>query len=192
VTAAARALRLDEDRWRWLADEAKLGGAMMMVTGSHLVFAFDRFGWPDFAARPTTRPVLAGADGWLGLAAGCWAVMRLIGVSSASLPALIRLTGHALLPLLLLAIFIQVAAVMFAFTGVSRWPASFIALFFRPSSHMRWRGRRDSGAVGQPPSWQCRSECGWRWWDASCGANWGTCCRRRSRIPRLGPKEVVP
>lgn len=133
MTATARVLLLDEDRWRWLADEAKLGGATAMVIGAYLVFAFDRFGWPDFAVRPTARLVVTGVYGWLGLAAGCWAVMRLIGGRSAPLPTLIRLTGHAHLPLLLLAIFIQVVAVMFNLTSVSRWPAFFIALFWFPA-----------------------------------------------------------
>jgi hypothetical protein len=133
VTTAARALRLDEDSWRWLVDEAKLGGATLIVVGAYLVLAFDRFGWPDFALRPTARLVLTGVYGWVGLALAGWAVTRSVSGAHSGPTMFIRLTGHAHLPLLLLAILIQVVSVMSNVTSIARWPTLFVGLFWFPA-----------------------------------------------------------
>ena len=157
MTVAARALRLDEDRWRWLADEATPGGAALVVLGAYLVFAFDRFGWPDFALRPTTRLVLTGFYGWLWLAGASWVVTRIAFAGRTSLTSFVRLTGHAHLPLLLLAAFIQFVSVMLNATNVARWPALFVGAFWVPAllvnavSAASGLGRgRASLAVGVP------------------------------------------
>jgi len=123
---------MDDDRWRWLEDQATPGGAALVVLGAYLVFAFDRFGWPDFAVRPTTRLVLTGFYGWLWLAGASWLVARIAFAGRASLPSFVRLSGHAHLPLLLLAALIQLVSVMLNATNVARWPALFVGAFWLP------------------------------------------------------------
>ena len=133
MTALARALQLHEDRWRWLEDQASLVGAALLVLSSYLMFSFDRFGWPDFALRPTARLLLTGFYGWMWLAIAGWVVARFVYSTPAPPLAFVRLTGHAHLPLLLIAVFIQVVAVMFAAGGVALWAALFVASFWMPA-----------------------------------------------------------
>ncbi len=133
MTAVTRALQLHQDRWRWLEDQASLLGATALVLGSYLVFSFDRFGWPDFALRPTARLLLTGFYGWMWLAFGGWAIARLAFSASAPLRDFVRLTGHAHLALLVIGVFIQVVAVMLAADGVAVWPAVFVATFWMPA-----------------------------------------------------------
>ena len=133
MTTLTRVLQLHEDRWRWLEDRASPAGAAAVVIGSYLVFAFDRFGWPDFAVRPTARLLLTGFYGWVGLAVAGWAIARLGLSVSAPLRDFVRLVGHAHLPLLVVGLLIQVVSVMFAVEGVAMGPALFVAAFWLPA-----------------------------------------------------------
>ena len=133
MTVAARALRLDEPTWRGLSVWATPVGAGLVVLSAYLVFAFDRFGWPDFAVRPTVRLMLTGLYGWIGLAAASWLIARRVFASSGAASMLIRLTGHAHLPLLFVAVFIQVVSVTLDISNMARWPALFAGLFWMPA-----------------------------------------------------------
>lgn len=130
---AARMLRLDQGTWRWLESDASLTGAGFIVIGAYLVLAFDRFGWPDFAIRATTRMVLIGFYGWIWLALSSWAAFRLASGAPASPTSYLRLTGHAHLPILLIAAFLLVFPVTLniAFLGV--WAALFAGAVWMPS-----------------------------------------------------------
>ena len=92
MTITARALRLDRDRWRWLANGASPTGAVLMVLGAYLLWAWDRFGWPEFALRPTVRLMLIGFYGWIWLAVASWVIARFAFASSGSLSSFLRLT----------------------------------------------------------------------------------------------------
>lgn len=133
MTVAARALRLDESTWRGLSAWATPVGAGLVVVAAYLVLAFDRFGWPDFALRPTVRLILIGFYGWIGLAVASWLIARRLFASAGSPSVLIRLTGHAHLPLLFVALFIQVISVTLDITNLARWPALFTGVFWMPA-----------------------------------------------------------
>ena len=133
MSVPARVLRLDRDRWLWLRDDAGPGGAGAIVLGAYLLLAFSRFGWTDFAIRPTTRFMLTGFYGWLWLAVSAWLVARVASRSRVSLFSVIRLTGHAHVPLLLLAVLIQLVSVALNFTDAAHWPAVFVGSFWLPA-----------------------------------------------------------
>lgn len=129
----ARALRIDGDSWYWLESEASWTGSIAIMIGAYLMLAFDRFGWPDFAVGPTGKWILVGASGWLWLAAAPWLVTRLFEDDGPPMEPLLRLVGHAHLPLLLVAVLVQVAAVNLNATGVALLPAVFVAVFWMPA-----------------------------------------------------------
>ncbi len=133
MSRVAQALRLDEGTWRWLEYTATRTGASAIALGSFLLFAFDRFGWPDSALRATTRFVLTGLYGWLWLTFASFVLVRFMYTRSASPFLLLRLVGHARLPLLATGIFIQVVAVSLDIPSVSRWPALFAGLLWMPA-----------------------------------------------------------
>lgn len=133
MTPVARVLRLDRGTWLWLDSDASVRGAGFMVIGTYLILAFGRFGWPDFAVRATTRMLLVGFYGWMGLAVAAWLAVRLAGSKPAPFSDFARLTGHAHLPLLLVAVTLLVFPVTFDVGGVGRWPAIFVALFWMPA-----------------------------------------------------------
>jgi hypothetical protein len=133
VKSALTALRLDDFRWYWLESESTRVGSAAMVLGTFLLLAFNRLGWPDFAFRATTRFLLIGLYGWLGLSLATFVVVRLVFRRSGPLPTLIKLVGHAHLPLLFAAIVMQVVSVSLDITGVARWPAVFAAVFWMPA-----------------------------------------------------------
>jgi hypothetical protein len=133
LRAAVRALRLDPGTWRWLDSDASLTGAALVVIGTYLMLAFDRFGWPDFAIRPTTRAVLIGFYGWIWLAVASWAIVRRASVPSASLSSYLRLTGHAHFPILVVAAFLLVFAVTLNVAFIGRWPTLFAGVVWMPA-----------------------------------------------------------
>ena len=102
------------------------------MLGAYLMFAFDRFGWPDFAVQPTARFLLAGFYGWMWLALASWMLGRAVGGSREPPAAILRLTGHAHLPLLLIAVLIQVVSVMANATNVLAVPALLMAVVWFP------------------------------------------------------------
>lgn len=129
-----RLLRLDDFRWYWLESESTMLGSAALVTGTFLLLAFNRLGWPDFAWRATTRFLLIGFYGWLGLSLVMFLLVRFSLRRPGSLSTLVRLVAHAHLPLLVAAVFIQVAGVSLDVTGVARWPAAFAGLVWMPAS----------------------------------------------------------
>jgi hypothetical protein len=133
VTVAARALRLDQPTWHRLSLMATPAGGGLIVLGAYLMFAFDRFGWPDFALRPTARLMLTGLYGWMALAGASWIIARFVFGFRPSLSVVLRLTGHAHLPLLLVAVLIQLVAVALNRTGLALWPALFSGAFWMPA-----------------------------------------------------------
>lgn len=128
-----RTLRLDDFRWYWLESESTTVGSSAMVVGTFLLLAFNRFGWPDFALRATTRFLLIGLYGWLGLSLATLLLARLAYKRAGSLSTLFRLVAHAHLPLLFVGVVIQVAGVALDATGVARWPALFAGVFWMPA-----------------------------------------------------------
>lgn len=133
MNGLSRALRLDLGTWRWLESEASLAGAGLVVLGGYLMFALDRFGWPDFSPRATVRLMLTGFYGWMWLGVALWVLVRLASGSFGPLAPFVRLVGHAHLPLLLVAIFIQVVSVMLRLPSLARWPALFAGVFWMPA-----------------------------------------------------------
>lgn len=146
-----RTLRLDDFRWYWLESESTRVGSSAMVVGTFLLLAFDRFGWPDFALRATTRFLLIGLYGWLGLSLATFVLVRFVYKRSGSLPTLLRLVAHAHLPLLAVGVVIQVAGVAMDITGVARWPALFAGVFWMPAmltaAFRAWTGLRHHQAA---------------------------------------------
>lgn len=133
VIHLARSLRIDRGTWRWLDSDASLRGSAAMVAGAYVVLAFDRFGWPDFALRATTRMVLIGFYGWIWLAAASWVAVRLWAGTRPSLADHVRLTGHAHLPMLVVGLLVWVFSVMMNIGGIWQWPALFAGSFWMPA-----------------------------------------------------------
>ncbi|MCP4245854.1 MAG: hypothetical protein GY778_02290 [bacterium] len=134
MTVAARALRLDDSTWRRMAAMATLAGAGLIVGGAYLVFAFDRFGMQGFfEIRATVRMMLTGLYGWLWLVGASWAIARFAFGYLGSPGRLGPLMGHAHLPLLLLAVFIQFVSIALTTTGLALWLALFTGLFWMPA-----------------------------------------------------------
>lgn len=104
-----------------------------MVLGTFLLLAFNRLGWPDSAFRATTRFVLIGFYGWLGLTLATFVVVRLAFRRSGPFTTLLRLVAHAHLPLLFVAIVMQLMSVSLDITGLARWPAVFAGVFWMPA-----------------------------------------------------------
>lgn len=134
MTVVARALRLDASTWRRMAAMATPAGAALIVGGTYFVFAFDRFGMQGFVeARATVRMMLVGLYGWLWLAGAFWLIAR-GGFGYLGTPRRIApFVGHAHLPLLLVAIFIQVVSITLTVTGPARWVALFAGGFWMPA-----------------------------------------------------------
>lgn len=111
MTVVMRALRLDDVTWARLAAVASTASASLMVIGAYALLAFDRFGVQGvIEPRGAVRMLLAGFYGWMGLAAGSWLIARRVYGGPAPFLPVVRLFGHAHLPLLLIGITIQVAA----------------------------------------------------------------------------------
>lgn len=146
-----RALRLDGFTWYWLESESTTLGSAALVTASFLLLASNRFGWPDAAWRATTRFLLIGAYGWVGLTLVAFVIVRLVADRSGSFPTILRLVAHAHLPLLVVGVVIQIAGVTLNITGVARWPALFAGLVWMPAMLMAalcaWSDMRPRQAV---------------------------------------------
>lgn len=128
-----RTLRLDDFRWYWLESESTRVGSSAMVIGTFLLLAFNRLGWPDFAFRATMRFVLIGLYGWLGLSLATFVVVRLVLRRSGPFTTNLRLVAHTHLPLLVVAIVMQVTSVSLDLGGLAHWPAVFAAVFWMPA-----------------------------------------------------------
>ncbi len=152
-----RALRVDRDTWQWLESEATLLGTASLVVFTYLLLAFDRFGWPDYAPRQTVRLTLLGVYGWLGLALSCWAIARIVKRRPVGPLTLVRLAGHAHLPILPIAAMVLIFAVTFDIVGIWRWPALFAGLVWMPAMLTRAVsagaevGLREAAVIVTPP-----------------------------------------
>ncbi|MEE9472862.1 MAG: hypothetical protein V3V82_02645, partial [Acidimicrobiia bacterium] len=87
-----------------MATTSTLAGAGLVVSGTYLLLAFDRFGIQGFVeARATARLLLTGLYGWLGLAVASWLIARLAWQQRPPFELVMRLFGHAHVPLLVVA-----------------------------------------------------------------------------------------
>ncbi len=134
LTSTARMFRFDTARWRRMATTSTLAGAGLVVSGTYLLLAFDRFGIQGFVeARATARLLLTGLYGWLGLAVASWLVARLAWQQRPPFGLVMRLFGHAHVPLLVVAVAIQFLSVGLRLSGVVLWPALFAVLVWMPA-----------------------------------------------------------
>lgn len=135
LTAATRLLRLDRGSWSRLEADKGLAVAGLVAMGAYGVLAYDRFG-PQafFEPRATVRFLLTGFYGWLWLAGAAWVIGRTLLNSEASFLSLFRLYGYAHLPLLVLAITIQLVSVLFHVLGPASMVAIFVVVFWLPAS----------------------------------------------------------
>ena len=134
LTSTARVLRFDTSAWQRLVKTGTLAGAGLVVAGAYLLLAFDRFGIQGFVeARATTRLLLSGLYGWLGLAVGTWLVARLAWQEQRPFEPVLRLFGHAHVPLLFVAVAIQFVSVALRLTDVVLWLALFVVFVWMPA-----------------------------------------------------------
>lgn len=133
LTSLGRVLRLDLTAWERLAKAGTLAGAVLVVAGTYLLLAFDRFGIQGFVeARATTRMVLTGVYGWLGLSFGSWLTARVVWQVRAPFELVLRLFGHAHLALLVVAVAIQFLSVTLRLSDVVIWLALFAVFVWMP------------------------------------------------------------
>lgn len=134
LTSAARVFRFDEAGWRRLVVTSTMAGAALVVGGSYVLLAFDRFGVQGLVeARATVRMLLTGVYGWIGLAGGAWLIARLAWQAETPFEPVLRLFGHAHIPLLIVAAAIQFVSVTLQFTGVVLWLALPVVFFWIPA-----------------------------------------------------------
>ena len=125
---------MDGSTWRRMATTATPAGAGLIVVGAYLVLAFDRFGLLGlFEVRATVRIILTGLYGWLWLVGATWLIARWVSGLRVSPGTLVPLMGHAHLPLLLIAVFVQFVSVSLDAIGISIWPALFAVGFWMPA-----------------------------------------------------------
>ena len=124
---------MDQDTWRWLESEASLLGTTSLVVTTYTLLAVDRFGWPIDAPRATVRLILLGVYGWLGLALSSWAIARIVKRRPVGPLTLVRLAGHAHLPILPIAAMVLIFAVNLDIVGIWRWSALFAGTVWMPA-----------------------------------------------------------
>lgn len=108
MTSVARAFRLDAASWREMAAGGTLRSAGLLVLGTYLLLAFDRFGSQGFfEPRATVRVMLTGFYGWIGLATGAWVIARFAFRKGGRITPVLRTVGYAHMPLLVVGILIQ-------------------------------------------------------------------------------------
>lgn len=126
VTAAARWLRLDREVWARLATYGRVGSALLVALGAYVVLAFGRFGIQGvLEPKVPVRLILVGLYGWVWLAGASWGVARFAFGVTASPVTVFRLFGHAHMPLLAVAVTIQIASIMLQAFGIAAVVAAF-------------------------------------------------------------------
>jgi hypothetical protein len=134
MTPVARTLRFDHDTWRSYQSQASLGWAFVVAMGAYAILAFDRFGVQGVTApRGTVRLLLTGFYGWLWLAAAAWVIGRFVLGADTPFATVFRLYGYAHLPLVILAVVIQVFSVAFRASGPALLVALFAGVFWMPA-----------------------------------------------------------
>lgn len=132
MTSIAKALRLDDDTWRWLEWRSSWWAGTSIVLGAFMLLAYNRFGWPDFALRETVRFLLVGLYGWLWLAGASGVAGRLFYGIRQPFPTLVRLVGHAHLPVLAVGLATLLLS-SFNIANVAGWVAGFAGAFWMPA-----------------------------------------------------------
>ena len=134
LASTARMFRFEAAGWRRIVTTSTMAGAGLVVSGAYLLFAFDRFGIQGLVeARATARLLLTGLYGWLGLALGTWLVARLAWQQRPSFEPVLRLFGHAHIPLLVVGAVIQFVSVALRVSGVVLWLALVAVLVWMPA-----------------------------------------------------------
>lgn len=134
MTSVARLLRLDRRTWQGLDATGTITAASLATLGAFAVFAFDRFGIQALVApRPTVRMLLTGFYGWVWLAGTVWIVVRYTMASTARFDSVLRLFGYAHLPLLAVALTVQVTSVTLRWNGPGLALGFFAVSFWMPA-----------------------------------------------------------
>ena len=134
LTATAKLLRLDPDTWRNLAATGTFAGSALVAIGAYGILAFDRFGVQGITdPRATVRLLLVGFYGWLWLAGAAWLIAQVAVGSIVGFPRVLRLYGNAHLPLVVVAITIQIFAVFAQALGPALVVGVFSVLFWMPA-----------------------------------------------------------
>ena len=134
TVAAARWLRIDRQSWTRLAATGTVGSAVMVTMGAYAIFVFDRFGVQSFLLpRASIRMLLIGLYGWLWLSGSAWFIARRFSGVEAAFDQVFKLYGYAHLPLLLLALAIQIVSVGLELLGPVLIVTLFVILFWFPA-----------------------------------------------------------
>ena len=150
MNAVVRAFRLDVASWHRVSQIGTMASALEIslkskgaifasavatAIGSFAFFAFDRFGFQAFIApRATTRILLVGLYGWLGLSAATLLLAHRVTSARVSFVEVVRIFGYAHLPLLILGFAIQLVAVVTQVLGPSLIVAIFAFAVWMPAS----------------------------------------------------------
>jgi len=143
MMVATRSLGLDEARWSYVGP-ASLGSAAIRVVAASLLFALSRFGGLVLdSPRAFTRMTLVGVYGWLGLTAGVWLGVAVLGAvtgatNNAAQPPSLQHSGSAVglahMPLLILGVVIFAAGGLFEILGPGLVAAAFVLGFWFPAA----------------------------------------------------------
>lgn len=134
VGTAARILRVDQESWKILTVTGTFAGSALVAVGAYAILAFDRFGIQGVVEpRATVRLLLVGFYGWLWLAVAAWLIGRLALGSEARFTTVFRLYGNAHLPLVFVAIAIQVFSVVGQTLGPAMVVAALALLIWMPA-----------------------------------------------------------
>ena len=134
MTQVARTLRFDRITWQAYDTQTGLGWSFAVAIGAFAILAFDRFGVQGvIEPRATVRLLLTGFYGWLWLASAAWLIGRFVFRGEARFGTVFRLYGYAHLPLVVLAVAIQVVSVALRLSGPALLLAVFVGLFWMPA-----------------------------------------------------------
>lgn len=134
LTAAGRLFRVDEESWRSIALTGTFAGATLVAIGAYAILAFDRFGVQGVVdPRATVRLLLAGFYGWLWLVIAAWIIGWFVFGTDTGFATVFRLYGNAHLPLVFVAIAIQVFSVVGRTLGPALLVAGLAGLIWMPA-----------------------------------------------------------
>ena len=134
MTQVARTLRFDRITWQAYDTQSGLGWSFAVAIGAFAILAFDRFGVQGvIEPRATVRLLLTGFYGWLWLASAAWLIGRFVFGGEARFSTVFRLYGYAHLPLVVLAVTIQVVSVALRISGPPFLLAVFVGMVWMPA-----------------------------------------------------------
>lgn len=132
VAAISKVLLVDADSWRVRKEIGGLRSPAVITIGASAVLAFARFGPQAFVdPRGAVRFILVGFYGWVALSGAIWWLGRRAGSETAFTPVM-GVIGRAHMPLLIVAVAIQMASVTLDLLGPARWVAVFAAVVWMP------------------------------------------------------------